>query len=313
LRKTWPYWGLLVVCLGVIWLIWPASSLESGPARTSAEEPAVQKSGLQKPKAPADDRDASDDFWTPFERIFLLAAVASNYLLLVVVAWSYWRAGGLKVAAMLLQQLQVIVAHLAAIEGALRTGSPKPTAPPALATPNPAPRMKNYETPPEQPALRPNPKLAPEPVRQAPVVQEPPSPPARREPIDESRRSPESEAWNLVRHYCLERGSSIVDLGQHAKEIGLQIGSPSFIRGQRHILDGPDHDSRLLAIKDRRDEKLFVVVGADAPVAESECLDLFEMPGFPGYCLVRSKRPATIDARTGEVEEKGELEVLGSP
>jgi hypothetical protein len=124
---------------------------------------------------------------------------------------------------------------------------------------------------------------------------------------------PESRAWDLINQYCLIRGSSIVNLGQRAREMGLQIGSPSSIRGQRHVLNGPDCDSRLLAIKNGREERLFVVVGPDATVTEAEWLDLFRSRSFRGVGPVRSTRPATVNAVSGEVEEKGELEVLTAP
>jgi hypothetical protein len=300
-RRSWPVGVvLLIVVLGAIWLVWPdgAPSLEA--TRISPEKSSVEKADTEV------DGDARNASWISFERILLLAVVVANYLLLAVVGWNYWRASRrLDLGSVLSQQFQALGERLNAIERALRAGPSKPTTLPAPAPPDSSPKARGYEAPTEQPA----PRRPPEQARRAPVF---PSPPARTGPVNESRRSQESHAWNLVNGYCQVRGSSIVDLGQNAEALGLLIGSPSSTRGQRHVLNGPDPDPRLLAIKDGREEKLFVVVGAEATVAESEWLDLFEMRGFPGYCTVRSKRPATVNAVSGEVEEKGELEVLGS-
>lgn len=258
---------------------------------------------------------ALDDSGISFEMVLLVAAVVANYLLLAVVLWSYWKArrqGGL--GSGLPQKLDAIVRQLEAIEGAVRSGSAKPSfAPPAPALPASTPRATGYDTPREQPAPRPAPRPAPKPIeRWSPDVQEPDSPPARTRPASERRRSQASAAWDLVTQYCLNPGSSILDLGQQASALGLQIGSPSSTRGQRHFLEAPDKDSRLLAIKDNREERFFVVVGADATVAETEWLDLFQRRSFPGVSQVRSKVPAVVNAVTGEVDEKGELEVFGS-
>lgn len=302
---------ILVIVLGVIGLVWTTSAPSPRPTSTSTGESSAKSTETQEPRETSADGDARNASWISFERILLLAVVVVNYLLLAVVAWSYWRAGRRPdLGSVLSQHFQGLVARLDGIESALRTGPPKSTTPPLPATPDPAPRAKNYELP-REPASRAASRAAPEPMQWAQVSQESPSLPARMGPVDESRRSSESRARNLVNQYCLIRGSSVVDLGQHAREMGLQFGSPSSTRGQRHVLEGPDQDSRLLAVRDDREERLLVIVGAGASVAQSEWLDLFEMRAFIGYCAVRSKRPAIVNAVSGVVEEKGELEVLG--
>lgn len=300
--------AVLVGAAGVIWLALPSSGPSPKPPKTTSGETSVKKAEIQKQREASAEGDARDASWIPFEHILLLAVVGANYLLLGVVAWSYWRGGRLDLGSVLSHHFQTIEAQLDRIERALRPEPPKAVTPPAPVIPeDPAPKAQRYEPPrvptPHHPAN--------EPVRRAPVPQEPPSLPARTRRVDESGRASKSQARDLVDRYCLVEESSIVDLGQQASALGLRIGSPSSTRGQRHVLDGPDHDSRLLAIRDDHEEVLLVVVGAGASVTRSEWLDLFEMRGFLGYCAVRSTRPALVNAVLGEVEEKGELEVLG--
>jgi len=291
----------------VIGLLWTASAPSAGSTSASTGESSAKKDEAQEPKEGPADSDTKAS-WISFERILLLAVVVVNFLLLATVAWSYRRARRSSIDADLLQKLQAIEAQLQEIVRVLRAGSTKTVTPPAPAITDSASRVKSYEMPREQtpPASRPSP------VRQTIVSQESLPLPERIRPVGESR-SPEGDVWKLVNRYCQSRESSIVDLNQWASDLELTVGSPSSINGQRHVLNDPNQDGRLFAIKEGDGKVLFVVVGADAIITESEWLDLFTRRSFPGVSPVRSTRPAIVNAVSGDVEEMGELEVLGSP
>lgn len=251
--------------------------------------------------------------WISFERLLLLAVVL-NYLALSGVGLWYWRVGRRhNLSNMLAPRFEGIEAKLAAIEQAIRALAVNAVSPPAPEKPALNLGSTRLEAPKERPVTSPGSVFTREPERSAT--------PAAREPLVQAKRAPllgESDrvrfgnVSSLVDQYCQAQGVSVLVLRQEAQGLGLRIGSPSATSGQRHVLNGPDHDSRLLAIKDDREERLFVVVGDNASVTEAEWLDLFQMRSFPGLSLVRSTRPAIVDATSGNVEQKGELEVLSS-
>lgn len=289
------------------------SETQERAGRPDEEDLQSEDTGSGNPAVKAGGATGSFLSWMTFERVLLLVIVLSNGFLLTGIGLWFWRLARRQrnLGMVLPQKLDDVGMRLKAIEEALRAlpgKGPRQTIEPHIDSNPEPPRQDSRRQAPPSPISRPNwepPRSPP------PSVREPRPQPWRTGLPRASQVAPSSNASSLVAQYCRDREGSIVELGEQAKALGLEIGSPSSTGGQRHRLNAPDEDSRLLAIRDGGEERFFIVVGSDAQVTESEWLDLFQVQTFPGLRPVRSKRPAVVDARSGEVEQKGELEVLG--